>query len=75
VWAEAEDDAGGRVTSRLVTPEGYAFTALSALAVVERVLAGHAPPGFRTPSLAFGPDFVLGIEAVTRTDEAPAASA
>ena len=75
VWAEAEDDAGGHVTSRLVTPEGYAFTALSALTVVEHVLAGHGRPGFRTPSLAFGPDFVLGIAGVTRTDETPAASA
>jgi short subunit dehydrogenase-like uncharacterized protein len=74
VWAEAEDDAGGRVTSRLVTPEAYAFTALSALAAVERVLAGQAPAGFQTPSLAFGPDFVLDVEGVARTDEAPAAS-
>jgi short subunit dehydrogenase-like uncharacterized protein len=75
VWAEAEDDAGNRVTSRLVTPEGYAFTALSALAVVERVLTGQGGTGFRTPSLAFGPDFVLDIVGVTRTDEAVAASA
>ena len=54
--------------SRLATPEGYTFTARAALAVVERVLAGQAPAGFQTPAKAYGPDFVLGIEGVTRTD-------
>lgn len=75
VWGEAEDDAGRRVVSRLATPDGYEFTARSVLAVVERVLAGHARPGFQTPSRAYGADFVLGIEGVTRTDEAPAGAA
>jgi short subunit dehydrogenase-like uncharacterized protein len=68
VWGEVEDDAGGRAVSRLATPEGYTFTALAALAVVERVLAGQAPAGFQTPAKAYGPDFVLGIPGVTRTD-------
>ena len=68
VWGEVEDDAGRRAVSRLATAEGYAFTSLAALAVVERVLAGQAPAGFQTPAKAYGPDFVLGIEGVTRTD-------
>ena len=68
VWGEVEDDAGRRAASRLATPEGYTFTAHAALAVVERVLAGQAPAGFQTPARAFGPDFVLGIPGVTRTD-------
>jgi short subunit dehydrogenase-like uncharacterized protein len=68
VWGEAEDEAGRRVTSRLAAPEGYTFTAHAALAVVERVLVGQAPAGFQTPAKAFGPDFVLGLEGVVRTD-------
>jgi hypothetical protein len=36
--------------------------------VVERVLSGQAPAGFQTPAKAYGPDFVLGIPGVTRTD-------
>jgi len=40
----------------------------AALAVVDRVLAGQAPAGFQTPAKAYGPDFVLGIAGVTRTD-------
>jgi short subunit dehydrogenase-like uncharacterized protein len=69
LWGEAADDAGGRVVSRLETPEGYTFTALAALAILARVRIGDAPAGFRTPSLAYGPDFVLTIPGVSRRDD------
>jgi short subunit dehydrogenase-like uncharacterized protein len=69
LWGEATDDAGGRAVSRLRGPEGYTLTMLAALAVVGRVLNGQAPPGFQTPSLAYGPDFVLELPGVTRSDE------
>jgi short subunit dehydrogenase-like uncharacterized protein len=69
VWGEVEDEKGRRRVSRLVTPEAYSFTARAALASVERVLGGASPAGFQTPSLAFGADFVLGIEGITRHDE------
>ncbi len=69
LWGEAADDAGRRVVSRLRGPEGYTFTALTALAVVERVRAGQSPAGFQTPSSAYGPDFVLEVKGVEREDE------
>jgi short subunit dehydrogenase-like uncharacterized protein len=68
VWGEVEDDAGGRRASRLRGPEGYALTALTALAAVVRVLEGEYTPGFQTPSRAYGPDFIMGIEGVARED-------
>ncbi len=34
--------------------------------VVERVLAGDAPVGYQTPARAYGADFVLELEGVTR---------
>jgi short subunit dehydrogenase-like uncharacterized protein len=68
VWGEAAD-AGGRVArARLRAPEAYAFTALAAVEVAERVLAGGARPGFQTPSRAFGPDLVLSVPGVARED-------
>jgi short subunit dehydrogenase-like uncharacterized protein len=70
LWGEATDDARQCVVARLRGPEGYTLTALAALAVVRRVLAGQAPPGFQTPSTAFGPDFVLEVEGVVREDPA-----
>ncbi len=68
VWGTVWDDDGGRATARLKGPEGYAFTALAALALAEKVLDGEAVAGFQTPAKAFGPDFVLDIEGVTRVD-------
>jgi short subunit dehydrogenase-like uncharacterized protein len=68
VWGEVRDAIGRRAVSRLKGPEGYTLTMLTALSIVERVLAGDAPPGFQTPSLAYGADFILQIPGVTRID-------
>lgn len=68
LWGEACDEEGQRVVSRLSGPEGYTWTMLTALQVVERVLAGEAPSGYQTPSTAYGPDVVLGKEGVVRED-------
>lgn len=69
VWGEVEDDQGRRVSSRLHGPEaGVVWTARAAVAAVEKVLAGDASPGFQTPALAYGADFVLECEGVTRED-------
>jgi len=62
------DGAGNKAEAHLQGPESYTLTVLTALAVVERVLAGHAPAGYQTPSTAYGPDFVLGVKGVTRED-------
>ena len=66
LWGEAKNDAGQLVVSRMTGPEGYSFTALTAIAVAQRVLAGEAPPGFQTPSKAYGADFVLSVPGVMR---------
>ena len=55
------DAEGGTLEATLQTPDGYHLTALSALASLEKVLAGEAPPGFSTPSKAFGAEFILTI--------------
>ena len=68
LWGEASDNEGHHVSLRLRGPEGYTLTVLTALAVLDRVLAGQAPPGFQTPSMAYGPDFVLEVAGMTRED-------
>jgi short subunit dehydrogenase-like uncharacterized protein len=70
LWGEAHDDESRAVVSRITGPEGYTLTALTSLLLVEKVLAGHAPAGFQTPSLAYGPDLILEIPGVERTDVA-----
>lgn len=68
VWGEVEDASGERRASRLTGPEGYTLTALTALAVVERVLDGRHAPGFQTPSRAYGADFITEIDGIVRED-------
>lgn len=67
LWGEATD-ATRTVVSRLRAPESYALTVQTALAAMTKTLAGAVRPGFQTPSLAFGPGFILEIEGVTRSD-------
>lgn len=69
VWGEVIDDQGQRAVSRLHGPEpGLVWTSRAALEAVKRVLTGDLKPGFQTPSLAYGPDFVLECKGVTRED-------
>lgn len=69
VWGEVEDDRGRRAAARLHGPEaGVVWTSRAALAAVRKVLHGNVTPGFQTPARAFGADFVLESEGVTRED-------
>ena len=68
VWARAEDARGQAAEARLHGPNGYTLTAHAALLAVRRALAGDAPPGFQTPSRAWGADFVLEVPGTRRVD-------
>lgn len=65
---EARDPSGRTVATRMRTPNGYALTALTALATAREVAAGKAPVGFQTPARAFGANFILRFNGVQRTD-------
>jgi short subunit dehydrogenase-like uncharacterized protein len=59
LWGEAwNDETGDRRSMTMRVPEGYTFTAVSAVLAVERVLSGEVPPGSWTPAQAFGSEFV-----------------
>ncbi len=68
VWGEVTDEAGKSQQSRLRGPEPYTLTAMTALAIIHKVLDGKAPAGFQTPSRAYGADLILEIEGTTRED-------
>lgn len=67
LWGEVTDGQGGRAEARMRTPDGYTLTALTVLAIIQRILAGDAPPGYQTPAKAYGAELILEIEGVTRT--------
>lgn len=61
-------DGTTTVSARLRTLEGYTLTALASLEIAERVLAGKAEPGYRTPATVFGPNFILDFDETERRD-------
>lgn len=68
LWGEARNAAGRVVTSRLRTPDGYALTAQTAWDIAKRVASGDLQPGFQTPSLVYGADYILGFTGTSRSD-------
>jgi short subunit dehydrogenase-like uncharacterized protein len=72
LWGEAVAADGQRVEARLRGASGYIMTAQAAVHLAAKVLGGAAPSGFQTPSRAYGPDVILEIPGVARTDVTPA---
>jgi short subunit dehydrogenase-like uncharacterized protein len=67
-WGEVSDELGNKAVARLEAKDGHTLTAETALAVVNRVLAGDFKPGFQTPSMAFGADFIMEFDGTIRED-------
>ena len=65
LWGQIVGADGQTISATLETLGGYQLTVLSSMAAVERVLAGDARPGFMTPALVFGKDFVLSLPDTT----------
>ncbi len=68
LWGEASDDAGKKVEARQTGMEGYTMTALTALKIAEKILAGNFCAGFQTPAKCYGADLILEIQGIERTD-------
>lgn len=68
LWGKASDADGNSVESRMQASEGYTITAIAALNIAEKILAGNFTPGYQTPARAYGADLVLEIDGVTRED-------
>jgi short subunit dehydrogenase-like uncharacterized protein len=64
IWGRVANRDGREVMMTMTTPEGYAFTALSAVAAVNRVMREPVRAGSFTPSMRLGPDFVTTIPGV-----------
>ena len=64
LWGRAARQDGTEVTMTMETPEGYAFTVLSSVRAVERMLEGNVAAGSLTPSRAFGAGFARTIDGV-----------
>jgi short subunit dehydrogenase-like uncharacterized protein len=74
VWGRVTADSGRALEATLETPEGYQFTAMAAVECARRVAGGGVPAGATTPSLAFGPRFVLEFGGCILDEPHPAES-
>jgi short subunit dehydrogenase-like uncharacterized protein len=51
-----------QVEARLVTPNGYTLTAMTAVLIASKIHNGDFRVGYQTPSMAYGPNLILEIE-------------
>jgi len=62
-FGEAIDrKSGKKAVTLLRTAEGYKTTAHASVAIMKHVIAGNAPPGFRTPAMAYGEELITQIK-------------
>lgn len=61
-WGEARDASGRTASATLIAPSPYAITADAVVRIATEI--GGVKPGSHTPSTAFGPDFVRGLDGV-----------
>ena len=71
IWGRVANRDGREVTMTMTTPEGYAFTVMSAIAAVKRILRDPVRAGSFTPSMRLGAEFVTTIPGVTAPIPAP----
>ena len=65
LWGKVTDESTNKsVIAELTTPESYYLTSLTAMESVKRVLKGKCEPGYQTPAMAFGKDFILSFDKV-----------
>ncbi|TAL64771.1 MAG: saccharopine dehydrogenase [Legionella sp.] len=68
IYGEVVNTQGHSKSALMTTPNGYELTSISVLLIINKILAGHAPAGFQTPSTAYSKELVMEIPGVTRID-------
>ncbi len=68
IYGEAVNSKGEKIISKLITPEGYKLTCMTALEITKKVLNGEVKPGYYTPALLFGENLITNIEGVELID-------
>ena len=66
LWGRVTDGTT-TIEARLITPEGYKLTSITALLITEKVLNGDFKIGFQTPSSAYSKNLILEVEGTEMT--------
>jgi geranylgeranyl reductase family protein len=68
IVAEAEDGWRRSRRLRMVTDDGYSFTAGAVNAILRRAIRGDLAPGFQTPGKLYGPSLALSVPGTRREE-------
>ncbi len=68
IVAEVQNIGRWTMSSRLTLPDGYSITPPIAVRALQNVLSGAIVPGFATPAMVFGADFILDFDGVHLED-------
>ncbi len=61
IWGRVEDDDGWSVEGTVESLETTTLTAYTAVDLAVRIHADEVPPGFTTPAMAFGPEYIENV--------------
>lgn len=67
LFGEVTDRDGNKKAGRMICPDGYTLTALTAILIAEKILKGSLKTGFATPSMAYGADLIMEVKGVERS--------
>ena len=68
LWGKVTDATGKECVSLLETLSGYSLTAITAVLIAEKIIAGNFKPGYQTPAMAYGAELIMEVESTMRTD-------
>lgn len=68
VWGEVRNAQGQRLSASVETPNGYDVTTWGPLLIAQHLLDGADAPGYKTPSLLMGGDWLRGLPGVGPVD-------
>lgn len=66
VYGAVRNAQGETLAARLETLEGYTLTAVTALMITKKVLAGAFKTGYQTPAGCYGADLIMEVEGTKR---------
>ncbi len=67
VYGAVRNAKGEQIAARIETLEGYTLTAVTALMITKKVLAGEFKTGYQTPAGCYGADLIMEVSTSSRT--------
>lgn len=67
-YGEVTNAKGEKLSTRMVSKEGYTLTALMALNIAQKIMEGNLKVGYQTPASAYGANLIMEVEGTKMVD-------